>query len=347
VALLAVTVIAATVVGTLVLLDVFRGEEGNRPSSTSSRPPVTQGDVERIPVPAPQPIVADQHAVWVVAGASGRNVLWRIDTETNEATELPGTRGAEWPAVGEGFAWVTCHGTGNPCGGNSVLRLNAGTGAIDAAIPMPGYPGQITAGLGAVWVSTGAGLVKIDPDSATVAATFPVRTNLIGTSGGLVWATASGSAANPVIAIDPSEGRVVRQVDFDDPCLMFVTPEAIWVSSCMAGLAGSPPDTLARIDPSTAEVVSEVPTVQGSGSMAVLAGRLWMARWSGHHVEIQELDPENGTPADTTLTVTPGDRPWMQIGVGRVLVFMAAGDDSFWLTHVDADQVVRVLVTAG
>ena len=92
---------------------------------------LARGAITRIPAGrAPQPIAADDHSVWVVSGTSeAGNVLWRIDPRNDRSVELPQTRGAGWPTVGEGFAWVTCSGHENPCGGPSILKLDPVSGA--------------------------------------------------------------------------------------------------------------------------------------------------------------------------------------------------------------------------
>ncbi len=121
-----------------------------------------------------------------------QNVLWRIDAETNEARPLPNTTGAGWPAVGEGFAWVTvCRGpeaSGCP-ESTAVLKLDSTTGETLETIALPGYGWQITIGFGSVWVSTSEGLVRIAAATGEVASTIPGDFNLLAAAGPWLWAT--------------------------------------------------------------------------------------------------------------------------------------------------------------
>jgi hypothetical protein len=315
---------------------------------SSNQPAVSlaPGQIVRIPVGrAPQPIAADDSAAWVVTGTTDRgNVLWRIDARTDRATELPATRGAGWPVVGEGFAWVTCTGTRNPCGGNSVLKLDPETGATLATIKLPGYPFVMATGLGSVWVSTDAGLVKIDPSAARVVATFAVHTDLLGTAAGSVWATgAGGGGTSAVMRIDPTDGRILDAVGFFDACRLLATDQGVWVSSCRGGLpTGSQGDVLERIDPATGRVAYRVPVEQWGGALSLTQGWLWESRWVGDHVQIEARDPATGTLTGAVLTVEPGPQPWGSQSIGTPEVFTAVGAGSFWLTHVDSGDVVRL-----
>jgi len=316
-----------------------------RLGSAPSIVPFSQGEVARIPAGRfPQPIAADDAAAWVVSGSTeSGDVLWRIDAATDHATELPATRGAAWPAVGEGFAWVTCTGSRNPCGGNSVLKLDRQTGATLATISLPGTAIAIATGLGNVWVSTSAGLVKIDPLAARVLATFPVRTNLLGTANGSVWTARFGRASGTVVRIDPLDGHIEETVEFFDPCMFLATNDGVWVESCRGGLPpGSPGDVLERIDPATGRVSYRIPVEQFGGSLILAGARLWLARWAGQHVEIEARDPVTGEPTGTVLRVKPGPRAFGSVGMGPPAVFIAQGGGSFWLTHVDSNDVVRL-----
>ena len=137
--------------------------------------------------------------------------------------------------------------------------------------------------------------------------------------------------------------RPCRTAPSPDPCEFLATNEGVWVSSCRGGLPpGSPRDTLMRIDPITARVDYRVGLPQFGGSLTFASGRLWLARWVGNHVEVEARDPATGQPTGTVLRVRPGPRQWIQLGFGQPVVFSSAGAGSFWLTHVDANDVVRL-----
>ncbi|MDP9223747.1 MAG: hypothetical protein M3P18_07795, partial [Actinomycetota bacterium] len=276
--------LVATGVVTTGALHSSSGQLAGPPAHSAA--PLTRGQIVRIPVGRdPQPIAADDAGAWVVTGSGETtNILWHIDAGSNHAVKLPQTRGAIWPAVGGGFAWVTCNGSANPCGGNSVLKLDRDTGATLATIRLPAASNTITTGLGSVWVSTSAGLVKIDPNAARVVATFPIDTNLLGTAGGSVWATDPRGVGK----IDPVNGHIVKQVSFHDPCELLATDHGVWVSSCMSVRGRG--DHLTRIDPRTARISYRVPTKPG-GSLAFASHRLWLLVWIKDHFEIAARDP--------------------------------------------------------
>jgi hypothetical protein len=310
------------------------------PSSPTS---ITTADAtDRISVPAPQPLVAGEGGVWVVAGTTeADNELWRIDPTTNASKVVEGTRGAGWPAVGDGWVWVTiCHaGDQEECVSNDLLKIDPTTAAIAATIPLPGFPWMVQTALGSVWVSMAQGLVKVDPISGTTT-TLPVKTNLIGSSGAFLWAT--GSRGGGLAKIDPSDGRVLDTIPFRDPCMMLANETAVWVESCQGASSGSPGDRLERIDPSTDEVDYDIEVA--SGELAFANGWLWVSRWdgTGGRVLVDQIDPRTGTRTGIGESIEPGPRPWVQMTISPAAIFIAVTDGSFWLTHVDADDVVRV-----
>ena len=97
-----------------------------------------------------------------------------------------------------------------------------------------------------------------------------------------------------------------------------------------------------RIDPATGRASYVVPLERLGGSLALSHGQLWLSRWVGNHVEVEARDPATGQPTGTVLRVRPGPRQWIQLGFGQPVVFSSAGAGSFWLTHVDANDVVRL-----
>jgi len=300
------------------------------------------GGLLRIPVAGyPQPLVAGGDAVWVSVG-TGDNKLWRIDTNSNSAVALPNTHGAEWPAVGEGFVWLTvCEPNGaNDCARSDVLKLDQRTGLTIADIPLRGYALQIATGLGSVWVSTTRGLIRIDPASGTVAAQLPVQMNFVGFAGENLWGTQQGR----VIQVDPESGQIVFAIQVHDPCLFESSDVGVWVESCLGGLPpGQGPDMLTKIDPATREVEYRVP-VRTFGALQYDGEWLWLAGTEPDtgRTMIDKLDPTTGLATGERVEVPPAPN---QQGYGETFMsspFFAIGAGSFWLTHVDASDVVRV-----
>jgi hypothetical protein len=311
-------------------------------SSGTGKAVYAGGGLLRIPVAGyPQPLVADDDAVWVSVG-TGDNMLWRIDTNSNSAVALPNTHGAEWPAIGEGFAWVTvCTPNGtNDCARSDVLKLDQQTGLTIADIPLRGYALQIATGLGSVWVSTTRGLVRIDPVSGTITAELPVDMNFVGFAAGRLWGTQQGR----VIQVDPESGQIVFAIQVHDPCLFEVSDVGVWVESCLGGLPSDQgPDTLTKLDPATGEIEYRVP-VRTFGALQYDDEWLWLAGSDPKtgRTTIDKLDPTTGLATGEQVEVAPG--PSQQMGGASFMSspFFAIGAGSFWLTHVDASDVVRV-----
>ena len=300
------------------------------------------GQVARYPVPGAQPLVFGGGAAWVSGGNQGWSELWRVDAATGQSKPLPNTRGGQWPAFGEGFAWVTCSGNANnPCGGAAVLKLDPTTGATLVTIPLASSPRQITTGLGSVWVSTSDGVVRIDPVQAKIIQTLTGvgAADLIGTAGGRVWVTSSTRKAG-VVAVDPKTGTITDEVPYVDPCLFAVGEEGVFVASCGgAGASGN----LVRIDPRTGKVTYSIPLPGVSaGNMTLYAGRLWLGSQSANQRDVLPIDPATGRSAGLPIPVPAGGDPFISAGIGPLSVFMAGGADSLWVTHVDANHVIRV-----
>jgi hypothetical protein len=136
-------------------------------------------------------------------------------------------------------------------------------------------------------------------------------------------------------------------VTFSDVCTLLATDQGVWVSSCRGGLGGSPQDVLERIDPRNGDVSYKV-AIDRWGNLALAQGRLWLTAWVGDRVQIEARDPRTGKPTGTVLTVKPGPHQWDEYETfGPPGVFVAVGASSFWLTHVDRDDVVRLGFSRG
>jgi hypothetical protein len=332
----------AILAGAAVAVGVARHATTSRvagPPSLTPPTPLSAGEIARIPVgDSPQPIAANNEGAWVVTGTGETtSVLWHIDARTQRAVEVPGTRGSIWPGVGERFVWVTCNGAANPCGGSSVLKLDPRTGRRLGITELPGATySQVAVGLGAVWVATTKGLVKIDPLTAKIVATYPIDANYLDIAGSSLWATRL--RGQQVVQIDPKNGQVVHRLRSLDPCQLVATEQGVWVSTCLAESGG---DWLTHIDPATGRVTYRVPLKSSSG-LVFGHGQIWIARWVDNHVKLEARNPSTGELTGTNLTIMPGPQPWQQYGIGPPGEFIGVGADSIWLTHIDAADVVRV-----
>jgi hypothetical protein len=301
------------------------------------------GDVHRIRLDGPpQPTAAGEGAAWTAVGTSENDdLLWRIDAITEKPQVLPNTRGAGWPAVGEGFAWVTCTGKDNPCSRPSVLKLDPRSGKTLATISLPEHPFAIATGLGAVWVAMYEGLAKLDPVEGRVTAVFQGRYNHVGTAGGSVWATSYDP--DRVYRIDPTTGKVLKTSSLGSPCLFETSKDVVWLATCDAEEVGEK-DTLIKIDANTADVVFQAP-LASYGQIQVVGESLWLASHPDHRsdvIEVLRLDPLSGEVAGEPIRIATGEVRFHSYGPFSPHVFVAADDRSLWLADFGAGEVIRL-----
>ncbi|WP_421851760.1 PQQ-binding-like beta-propeller repeat protein [Novosphingobium sp.] len=178
--------------------------------------------------------VADSDSDWVLIGpdavwVAGQGPLRKIDPQTNRevmVVPLPGTACAGL-AAGFGSLWVPI------CSkkANSVLRVDAVSGAIVATIPMgPPFEAGIAAGKDAVWfVVDGKTLIGIDPATNQPArrVTLVDGSQVPAVDGDTVWVTST--AHDLVTAVDARTGAVVGTVSTGPkPHFLAAGGGAIW-----------------------------------------------------------------------------------------------------------------------
>ena len=121
-------------------------------------------------------IAYGEGALWAVTGYE-LDTIERIDPNTNTVEAIPLGRIGEtsgWRygiAVGEGAIWVL-----SPA---NLWRINSTTNRFVGSVPL-GHSEEgssVATGDGAVWVARPDGIVlRVDPDSQTVAKTIPLGT---------------------------------------------------------------------------------------------------------------------------------------------------------------------------
>jgi hypothetical protein len=332
----AAVAIAVSVAGTAGVLLAF---------GVSTRTPAGPDGIAAIRLDGPpQPIAADELAAWAVVGTSEtKNMVWRIDAETNEASPLPNTTGAGWPAVGEGFAWVTvCRGaeaSGCP-DATAVLKLDPTTGETLQAIELPGYGWQITTGFGSVWISTSEGLVRIDAASGEVVATIPGDFNLLAAAGSWLWATRDRGIAR----IDPVTGQVVGITDVPDPCVMVGAAGYVWTATCVGGVPADRPDVLSRLDLADGAVMSQS-DLSHWGHLVGSEHELWLVRsaYDGRSQVIVPIDPATGVPLEPGYVLpVPDEVRFVVRSFWQPSPFGAVASGSLWVTSFSSGHVLRM-----
>jgi DNA-binding beta-propeller fold protein YncE len=174
------------------------------------------------------------------------------------AARIPVESGPTTMAFGDGSAWVTSAFT------NVVQRIDPTTNTVVATIPAfgPNDSANEMAYSGSIWVSAEkAGLVRIDPQTNTVAARWGFQADFIDWSRGAVWV--SSPERGRVVRIDPATDRVVAAIPVAGrPTGLLATDWAVWVVN---DDPGSSSETLTQIDPRTNTVVR---VVQPRGEIA-------------------------------------------------------------------------------
>jgi hypothetical protein len=303
------------------------------------------GQIARYPIPDAQPLAYGGGWTWVSGSAGDSTEIYRIDAVTGTTTPLPETRGAVWVTFGAGYAWALCYvETNSPCTGPILMKMDPATGRVIDRIPLPAAAFSVVTGFGAVWVATLDGILRIDPNSDQIIQTFSGITAVahVDVGGGLVWG--SSLQKRKIVGLDPTSGAVVASVPFADPCMVTAGSEGVYVASC-GGLG--PPithrDQLMRIDPTTGRVDFTVPLPSNaSGFITLFEGRLWIGAWTNDHAELIPLDPASGQPTGEAVELPASTQGFASTGPGQLGLFLAGGADSLWVTHVDANDVIRI-----
>jgi len=258
----------------------------------------------------------------------------RLRLELREAAEREQRRGwlARFVAAGRSLL---------PAIGHSALPATAVTATVAAAIAVaaifmmsgteqrPVAPprvvaeftigdslGETVAAYGSVWINdtSGAELLRVDPDSRRVTARLPVRGEVSMTSGGgSLWALQEGSFPGgfefhgPLLRIDPSTDEVTARIPLRTPAgqpfagdEVLAARDAVWVG----GLHGA-----LRIDPRTNRVTTAIalPGDYVSSDFALWRGGLWALTADGR---LLQFDTRTGDKlSEVPLELPPASRP--------------------------------------
>jgi len=278
------------------------------PNSVAVIDPNTNQIVGDVPVGrGPVAVAVGEGAVWV-ANRDDETVD-RIDPKTRKKVHTIGV-GADVSdiAVGFGSVWVA---NGND---GTLARIDPTTNAIertlefgarDELVPQPVF--AVATGAGAVWVTRGNQLLRIDPRTNEVTKRIPVEPPLGLTVGyGNVWVT---TRIDHVLRIEPGTGA---KTTFSLPTAGFAPVAgggALWVS-----LSFEPPGNIWALNPDTGE-----PAVTTSGGffptdLAWSAGSLWSAA------------------SGTVVRIGRSAQPVARIRIGQQTTGIAVGEDAVWVS---------------
>lgn len=279
-------------------------------------------------------------SIWVLAPdlplrdpPAGPPTLVRIDPATNEVmATIPVTdRLCQGFVASDDAIWV--------CASDALVRVDPATNAITGSVPIKGAQAfyQPAFGGGMVWALgstafTGDTVIRLDPSTETTT-TYPMSGPVGGLAYGFdaLWLTIPGEGS--VVRIDPGTGgsKVVAS-GLPTPKTIAVGAEDLWVGlhGGQEDQAGPGDPQLARIDPTSGEVVAEfafggspqggVELWAGEGGVLVRGTRPWLVRIDEATNEVVE-----------TNTAEPAIQGPLTVGFG-----------SIWTINIERDIVYRI-----
>lgn len=237
-------------------------------------------------------IAVGEGSVWVTT--SGAGSVYRIDPVTNQVLATVDVGGSVFGiAVGGGFVWITrpAETTGE------LLRIDPTSNLVvgDPIAVGPG-PGQVTFGLGAVWVANTSppSVVRVDPASGEVKTVF-TGTRGVAIADGSVWTAGS----DEIVRLDPDSGQVQARFQMPRAGLLAVSDGAVWVlawpestsTAIFYPIEGTA--ALWQIDPRSNQVVGQPVAVSGLQPIAIAATdtAIWIGDYTGMTVARFNLVP--------------------------------------------------------
>ena len=147
-------------------------------------------------------IAASAGTAWVTVGSRGKVVAIDEATGRIRATvPIPGNGVPVQVAADGSDVWVASATSGNA----TLTHVDAATGRVTAQTQMQGSPKiPMVAALGALWVSEGGGLWKIQPDGSATKIPGIAGISALASGDGSLWA----SANNALLRLDPATGNV-------------------------------------------------------------------------------------------------------------------------------------------
>jgi hypothetical protein len=279
------------------------------------------------------PLVAFD-SVWVVAADRPEPAIVRVDPASNEVVAeivVPG-RGCNGATASPDAIWA--------CSSDGVARIDPATNTVTTVVDVDAFgQARLAYGAGSVWAFTRAGdaqtanaVVRIDPTTAAVTATIPLDHPLGTMAFGFdaLWVTSPDDGL--LLRVDPAtgEGSVVRD-DLTGAFTVVVGPDSVWVS--LFGTADAAPGagdpTIARIDPTSGDVVATIVTepIGNVGGIAADETAVWIR---GPTTFLTQIDPATNQVVEriTAKLQTGGD--------------VVLGFDSVWAASFDFGRLWRV-----
>jgi YVTN family beta-propeller protein len=304
--------LAGAVAGTVIALT--GGAEGSvavAPNSVAVVDPETGRVTDDVPVGSrPIAVAVGEGAVWVANADDG--TVQRIDPETRQVVATIGVGGEVSDlAVGYGSVWVA--------GGNdeTLTRIDPRQDAVEATLtfgpldpldPQPMF--VVAAGAGAVWVTRGNRVLRVDPDTNEATDTIPVSQPLaLAVGAGTLWIT---TLVERILRVEPSTGSITATIPVPSPAWGPVAgPAALWA---IVGIGGG---EIQRFDPNTGSLSGTVRTGESPADLALDGRTLWAAN-SRRPGSVSRIDAAD---RDIVETIPLGQRP----------TAVASGEGAIWV----------------
>jgi streptogramin lyase len=270
-------------------------------------------------------------AVWVPATGDGTLVRvagGAVVARTPFGTAPPGPGYLDSAVAADGAVWAASDA------GARIVRVDAASGAVSAALSVPARPGGLAVGDGAVWAFhfLQPVVTRIEPSTAvaTGLTVANARATGIAVGAGAVWLLTVGPAE--LLELDQATGAVGRRIALRPPFPPRRTFIEAWSLAFGEGAlwAALPNhDAVARVDATTGEV-RYVRLRQGRPfGVAAGGGSAWVATDGA----VVRLDGATGAVLGASPLPLADRSGFVSIGYG-------AG--AAWLTNADRGTLVRV-----
>jgi photosystem II stability/assembly factor-like uncharacterized protein len=169
--------------------------------------------------------------------------------------------------------------------GEGVLRIDPGSDRTSTLLSEPGAAIEgVAFGAGSVWVRDAAGVMRVSPITGRTLVTIPIEPLLLSFGDGALWTLSIFHGLLSVVRIDPGTDRVrAIALPFGKPSALSAGDGAVWV----AGFFPHCRECLLRIDPVTGAVVARTTDLGFPATLAAGDGAVWAADSS----TVERIDP--------------------------------------------------------
>jgi hypothetical protein len=198
----------------------------------------------------------------------------------------------------------------------------------ETPLPGSGYIYDVAVGDDAVWVTSNAGLYRIDLPTGTAALVLANDYVFKLTSGhGSIWISTGQDGR--VLRVDPGSNAVTAEITLGGGPVteLAVSPDAVWASAI---------GDLVRIDPETNEVVGRVRSAGSFGDVAFGEGSLWAIAGAGDDGAVWRIDAATGDVRQRIPLANPSF--WNEIEAGEGAVWVTSSP----IAHRDAEPLVHL-----